>query len=155
LALALATASLGAAGVAQAEPTFPGVLKDKGGATCIVTCLTCHTDPEGGSTKLKLPFGAAFGAAVKALETSGSTTLLDSFATSDADGDKEFDLPEVRAGHDPTAPGSASICTPAYGCGASHLARTAPLDRGSAAWLAAAAVGCVLAARRRLPFRGR
>ena len=154
MALGVALASLFAAAPAAAEPTFPGVLVDKAGAVCIVTCLTCHTDPAGGKNNLKLPFGAAFGAAVKGLELSGSVASLDSFKNSDADGDGDKDLNEVLAGHDPTSFGSASICVPTYGCGA-RIASRAPLDGGAAGWLLTAAAACVYVGRRRFRARGR
>jgi hypothetical protein len=145
-ALSVAVCSVFAAANAHAEPEFPGVLKDKAGATCIVTCLTCHTDPAGGADKLKLPFGATFGAAVKAAD-GGSTMLLDTFNMSDTDMDGVKDLVEVKAGQDPTVFGPQSICTPSYGCGA-RLARPSR-ERGTVVALALAAGALVLAGRRR------
>ena len=144
-------ASLFAAPPASAEPTFPGTLADKAGGVCVVTCLTCHTDPAGGGDKLKV-FGAAFGGAVKALEITGNTSSLDSFKDSDADGDGVKDLTEVLAGHDPTSPGATSICTPAYGCGA-RLSRLPPSGRGTVAPLLLAAAALAFATRRRAKSR--
>ncbi|HWA73103.1 MAG TPA: thrombospondin type 3 repeat-containing protein [Polyangiaceae bacterium] len=158
LALSLAMASLCASVRAHAEATFPSKLEALAATSCTPTCLLCHTDPAGGLDHLRNDASGAPWALINFtfLKNGGTVDNVTPLDAKDTDGDGMSDLKEIQAGRDPLVKGEAPICSELkYGCGASHLARTAPLDRGSYAWLGAAAVACVLAGRRRVQSRRR
>jgi hypothetical protein len=143
---------------ARASKTFPTKIETFAKMPCTPTCLLCHTDPNGEIITLrKGPNGEPWALlAFDFLKNSDGTDADRQALGTDLDMDGTSSWEELQKGQSPFLPGDAPICNEIkYGCGASHIARTAPLDRGSAAWLAAAAVGCVLAARRRFPFRSR
>lgn len=157
LAFAFALASVCATAPAHAEAEFPSKIQDLAGMPCTPTCLMCHTDPAGGVDHLRKAADGSDWALISFtfLKAGGTAANLAPLEAKDSDGDGTSDLKEIQTNQDPLVKGDVPVCSELrYGC-AAHIARQSPLDRGEAAWLVAAAAGCVFAARRRAKPRTR
>ncbi len=126
---------------AAARQEYPGVIEKAFDASCTPACILCHTDPNGGAENLRDEVLLTYYPVAKGGSPDGLKSV-------DSDLDLVSDYDEIHAGRDPLAFGDASICTPVYGCGASHVASPAPSRQGrTVEWVLASGVALALSLR--------
>ncbi|MET0403943.1 MAG: thrombospondin type 3 repeat-containing protein [Cystobacter sp.] len=131
------------ASVAQATPTFPGVIRTELGLSSTPQCSVCHQGAYQVGT-VTTPFGAALRARGLEFHDDGSlSSALAALAREsvDSDGDGTPDTEELKVGRDPNRkdapgePGEEPVVDfppePTYGC---HAAPGAPLGALLAGW---------------------
>jgi hypothetical protein len=155
-AIVILLLTLGSSSIANATPSFPGVVQQHLTASKAPECKVCHVGAQSSGT-VKTAFGVAMLArGLVKYDEASLTKALDTLRgeKTDSNGDGKSDIDTLIAGADPSAPssgdgGTVALASPEYGC--ANLAGTTPEGRIGNALLA---IGVALfVARRRSGLR--